>query len=557
MAGILHRWLSRLFRSENVPETLTASVALEKVATKHESEELANETYVVPYDEQLLERSRTQWQFGDWQSLSQLNRNTLQHHPDRAKLALLAAAGRLQTGQASEAKQFIRLAQDWGVNKKLISQILIAGVHNSIGRAAVIGNQQHRAFQHFESAITIGTPGTDAKLLAQVRCGQQLSQIGMETLRNGHPRPTHLAAPVKGETHLKKYQTATAQLDLLLTTFPAHKSMNVGDNLISQSARNLIKSKYSGYDPIVLFREDRLDRYADGSVRSVISPGFSVSNGVYPQLFGLYSDIKRLPYFVPVGCSFQHPIPAMKSFTDYRYSHETLNFLKTITELSGPMPCRDQLIVDLLHRHDIPAVYSGDIAIYDENIVGSTFLPPHDIKSLVFTIQHHDRYFDQSCILLDLLHESFPNAQLFVAFHSKVNPGSRRVANHAIKRGFSELHLYGNASNLSAYDAIDVHIGYRLHGHISFLRRRKPSILLVEDARSFGFSRTKGTAFGTIDAFDDISTAAHDAPINAITLLLNEKARGYSGYLPVFDFIDKTYSEFCTPFFDSFVKRLF
>ena len=45
-----------------------------------------------PYDEALLERSRTQWRFGDRPSLATLTRNTLQHHPDRAKLALLVAA---------------------------------------------------------------------------------------------------------------------------------------------------------------------------------------------------------------------------------------------------------------------------------------------------------------------------------------------------------------------------------------------------------------------------------------------------------------------------------
>ena len=32
----------------------------------------------VPYDENLLERSRTQWQFGDWASLAKLERHTLQ-----------------------------------------------------------------------------------------------------------------------------------------------------------------------------------------------------------------------------------------------------------------------------------------------------------------------------------------------------------------------------------------------------------------------------------------------------------------------------------------------
>lgn len=57
---------------------------------------------LVPFDETLLERARIQWQFGDWENLAKIDRDPLQHHPDRAKLALLAAAGRLQTGNNNE-----------------------------------------------------------------------------------------------------------------------------------------------------------------------------------------------------------------------------------------------------------------------------------------------------------------------------------------------------------------------------------------------------------------------------------------------------------------------
>lgn len=138
------------------------------------------EQTVVPYDENLLERSRTQWQFGDWQSLVQLSRETLQHHPDRAKLALLAAAGRLQVGMTGEGQQFIRLAKDWGASKKLVSQILIAGVHNSLGRAAAIGNEQERAIKHFHSSIKMGTPGSEARLLTTARIHQQYEQLGLQ-----------------------------------------------------------------------------------------------------------------------------------------------------------------------------------------------------------------------------------------------------------------------------------------------------------------------------------------------------------------------------------------
>jgi hypothetical protein len=137
---------------------------------------------LVPYDENMLERSRTQWQFGDWQSLAQLQRETLQHHPDRAKLALLAAAGHQHLGNMSAARQFTRLAQDWGCNKKLISQILIAGVHNTLGRAAAIGGRQQQALQHFENSVKIATPGGDLRLLVQARAREELAQLGLPSL---------------------------------------------------------------------------------------------------------------------------------------------------------------------------------------------------------------------------------------------------------------------------------------------------------------------------------------------------------------------------------------
>lgn len=139
------------------------------------------EQSVVPYDENLLERARTQWQFGDWESLATISRDTLQHHPERAKLALLAAAGRLQTGNDAEARQLIRLAGDWGVSKVLVSRILTAGVHNSLGRAAAIDRQPQRAQQHFESAMVLGMPGGDVKLLTQARTGEQLRQLSLPT----------------------------------------------------------------------------------------------------------------------------------------------------------------------------------------------------------------------------------------------------------------------------------------------------------------------------------------------------------------------------------------
>lgn len=133
----------------------------------------------VPYDENLLEKSRTQWQFGDWESLAKLDHDTLQHHPDRAKLALLAAAGNFQINRSDIARRFICLAQGWGCSNKLISRMLIAGVHNSLGRAASLSRRQALAWDHFTHAVAIGDPDIDVQLATRGRLEFQLAQMGI------------------------------------------------------------------------------------------------------------------------------------------------------------------------------------------------------------------------------------------------------------------------------------------------------------------------------------------------------------------------------------------
>lgn len=137
---------------------------------------------VVPYDENLLERARTQWQFGDWFSLAMVDRDSLQHHPDRARLALLAAAGQLQVGSQEVARQLIRLAQDWGCNRQLILRVLAAGVHNSLGRALAQAGHREGAFAHFERSIRLGAPSSDTRLITQARVQEQLSQLGLSPM---------------------------------------------------------------------------------------------------------------------------------------------------------------------------------------------------------------------------------------------------------------------------------------------------------------------------------------------------------------------------------------
>ena len=177
MFKAIGQWLQQAFGSSkhDKPGVETPSLKQSDSQMTESVDAVDAPSHLVPYDENLLERARTQWHFGDWQSLANLDRDTLQHHPDRSKLVLLAAAGKLQIGEVTEARQYIRLAQDWGCGRQLISQVLISGVHNSIGMAAAVGAQEQRAALHFEKAMRVGSPSSDVKLLTQARVAHQLN----------------------------------------------------------------------------------------------------------------------------------------------------------------------------------------------------------------------------------------------------------------------------------------------------------------------------------------------------------------------------------------------
>lgn len=153
-----------------MPELVSNVAATDIAEHKHQIVD------ALPYDEQLLERARNQWLVGDWEGLAGISRESIQHHPDRAKIALLVASGLSQTGQADHARQFVQLAIAWGCSKRLVSQILISGVHNSIGRASAMAGLGQRALPHFEQAMTLGAPGATTATLTQVRIAQQLRQ---------------------------------------------------------------------------------------------------------------------------------------------------------------------------------------------------------------------------------------------------------------------------------------------------------------------------------------------------------------------------------------------
>lgn len=162
----------------------------------------------IPYDENLLERSRTQWQLGDWASLTQLERDILQHHPDRAKLALLAAAGQMQKNNLAAAQQLVRMAQDWGCSKRMVSQVLVAGVYSSLGKATFLAGDQQHALLHYKTAASLANQKANAVLLAEVQITREtraLEELQQQARQIKQQKVPILPTPAKPDFGITSY----------------------------------------------------------------------------------------------------------------------------------------------------------------------------------------------------------------------------------------------------------------------------------------------------------------------------------------------------------------
>jgi FkbM family methyltransferase len=132
------------------------------------------------YDESSLAEARTRWLFGEWNSLAELDLQRLKQHPDRARFALLVASAHQQLGKHDAALKSARLAVSWGCDKQLVARVLVAGVHNTLGRACALANKEHRAIRHFKASVVVGeSAGGSAELMGHARSVREVTKLGL------------------------------------------------------------------------------------------------------------------------------------------------------------------------------------------------------------------------------------------------------------------------------------------------------------------------------------------------------------------------------------------
>ena len=96
-------------------------------------------------------------------------------------------------------------------------------------------------------------------------------------------------------------------------------------------------------------------------------------------------------------------------------------------------------------------------------------------------------------MLFRSLSQKFDSAERIVSLHSGPRPIDHALLDTAKEEGWKVHYASHETRHLELYKESDLHVGYRLHGHLAHLRWKRPSIALAEDSRIQGLTETFGT----------------------------------------------------------------
>lgn len=131
-----------------------------------------------------LSRAKLLWYLGDWEALSNIEapESTV---PQYALICLMKASALQQTGDTQGTLKFATLAKQNGVDDQLLKQILVGGLHHSIGRIHAIKGNYDKAREKIGQAISLVDRVEDPQSGILSRVAREVSIYGSNDLAIG------------------------------------------------------------------------------------------------------------------------------------------------------------------------------------------------------------------------------------------------------------------------------------------------------------------------------------------------------------------------------------
>lgn len=130
-------------------------------------------------DETEIDRIRSAWLTGEWEALAKVGSCAIERHAERPLIALLVAVAQQQLGAHDDARESVRRALNWGCPPRIVAQLLVAGVHNTLGRATSLMPDNNKVKAHFEAAVLSAQNGQESHQPGQVRALREMRRLGL------------------------------------------------------------------------------------------------------------------------------------------------------------------------------------------------------------------------------------------------------------------------------------------------------------------------------------------------------------------------------------------
>lgn len=285
------------------------------------------------------------------------------------------------------------------------------------------------------------------------------------------------------------------------------QSTNVGDNLIFESCKNIIRKVNPKAEFLEFIHNHNFIENLDelNSFTALIIPHLAIRNEMWPEIYRLVDDLKMIKIpIVSIGTGAKEMSPILiknhKKQDDFDPTKTNINFSNSINELFSnvkkPISARDNFTQTVLQKNNFTdVVLTGDPAWYDFEQMEKSFMIPEKINRISFTTPHAPWMMEQAKSIISLFEKLWPQGKLFCCLHSGKNLEDQTVADFAQSQGH-EIKILKSTKDLEFYKTCDIHLGYRLHAHIYNLRNHIPSWLIYEDARGWAFDQTINNKIG-------------------------------------------------------------
>lgn len=280
---------------------------------------------------------------------------------------------------------------------------------------------------------------------------------------------------------------------VIVSTYPETGSKNIGDQLITTALVNLLKCvKGDEISISTVWREQPWENIkeefnnADAIIFACLAIRKSMHNKEYPYLDKVI-DLNTPVAVIAAGTSLD--VTKSKKSVYECFSKETLLLLEKLDKKSLFFTTRGYLTQAFCDNVNLKkAKFSGDVAFFDENYGLKKFEASKKINNIVISDPHRAKmYLNSFDSLIKGMKKLYPAAEITIALHGN----EATIEAYAMNEGIKVSKIYKNRhEGLHIYDNADLHVGYRVHAHVSALKRRVYSYLLEQDGRGCDYGLT-------------------------------------------------------------------